>query len=129
MKATAQQYAQAWYEALKEAKPAQWAQISQSMLKQLQRDGSLSLLASIRRNVEELDQDERGTVRVRVTSAHTLDQKLIADLVKQLLGKEAEIENDTDPKLLSGIIVQTANRRWDLSARGQLKQLKQRLNS
>ncbi len=129
MRITPQQYAQAWYDALKATDEQQWPAISQAMLSRLQREGNLSRLGQIRQYVEELEREEQGVVKVTVKTAHDLDKQVISDLVKQLLAAEVELDIREEKDLLGGVIVETADRRWDLSARGQLNQLKQQLTS
>lgn len=129
MHATPAQYAQAWYEALKSADQKQWPEISQAVLLRLQKEGKLSFLSQIRQQMEQIELTERGAVKVTVKTAHDLDKQVVSQLVKQLLAAEVELEIREDKNLLGGIVVETADRRWDLSARGQLKQLKQQLTS
>ena len=130
MKATPQQYAQAWYLALKEAKEDQWEAISQALLRKLQKEGNQSMIHQIVRLVSELENQDLGQVEVRVRTAKALDDAVVQALVKDLFqveGVQATITQDAS--LVGGIVLETKDQRWDLSVKHQLEQLKSTLKA
>jgi len=69
-------------------------------------------------------------VRVRVTSAVELDPPLrdkLTEALTERLGAEPVLETAVDPALLAGLVVQVGDERIDVSARGELDQLKRDL--
>lgn len=129
MQLTPQQYAIAWYEALQESKESQWEEISQTVLRRLQREGKLNQLSAILDAIRELEAEQSDKAFVHVTTAHKMPSKELEALVKELTGaKEVELTTTEDKELLGGVVVRTKNHLWDISVKHQLEQLKERLN-
>jgi len=127
---TAQQYAQAWYAALSESKPAQWEDISQHVLRRLQREGKLSQLAFILDQMKEIESEQSGKAYVEVTTAHASDKSELESLVKDLLKvKDVELTLKENPELIGGAVIRTKNDLWDLSVKHQLEQLQDSLKN
>ncbi|PIW37144.1 MAG: hypothetical protein COW24_01640 [Candidatus Kerfeldbacteria bacterium CG15_BIG_FIL_POST_REV_8_21_14_020_45_12] len=130
MKASASQYAQAWYEKLSAVPPAEWPGVSEKMLKLIRQDGKMRLLPDIVRLVEETELASQGVTQVTVRSAHDIPDEIIAKHVKQVLPEvKVKIDRENDPSIIGGIQIETANKRWDLSLRGQLRKLAQLIHS
>ncbi len=130
MKVSPQQYAQAWYLALKETKEDQWEAISQTLLRRLQKEGNQSMISEIVRLVTELENQDLGQVEVQVRTAKSLDDSIVHALVKDLFqveGVQATITQDES--LVGGIVLETKDQRWDLSVKHQLEQLKSALKA
>lgn len=124
MKVSAQQYAAAWYELLKEAPEAEWDKISEQLLTQLRQDGNMRFLSEIVRLVETRSKEEQGITPVTVRSAHELDSTLVKEQVTSLLpNTEVEVTTVIDDSLIAGLQIETTNERWDLSLKGQLRSL------
>ena len=121
-------YALAWYQALKSANKKYRQEISDNMLTLLQTQGKLSWLSTIVDLVQNLEDDDLGITEVKVKTAHSKSKKEIEDVVTGLLGvKKVRTNITVDPELLGGIIVQTKNRRWNISLRHKIEQLKKNL--
>jgi F-type H+-transporting ATPase subunit delta len=129
MQLTPRQYARAWYEALKEAKQTKWEEISQNILRRLQREGKLNQLSSIVDAMKEIESTETNKAYVEVTSAYKASVKELELLAKELTGaKDVEVAVKEDESLLGGVVVRTKNDLWDISLKHQLEQLKEQLN-
>lgn len=129
MKLAPRHLATAWYQALQNAETTRWPEISQRMLRYLYTHGQLKLLPEVVRQVEVLEHAQRGTTPVTVRSAHPLSDTLMRDVILQLLPQAkpmiAQIQDDA---VIGGVQIETLNQRWDLSLRGQLRQLTQTLS-
>ena len=124
MRATAKQYADAWYEQLKDSPADQWDTISNNMLTIIRQDGNMRMLTDILRLAEERQLHDQGKTAVTVRSAYPMDEQEAKEAVASLLpDTEAVITSVTDPELIGGIQVETKNTRWDMSLRGQLRSI------
>lgn len=129
MKASTQDLANAWYQALKEVDQSKWSEVSEKMLKTLQETGQLTKLTRIVELVKELEEAEIGKKQAVVTVAHETSKEEIEPLVKELTGaKEVEVTVNVDKELIGGMIVQTKNTQWDLSVKNQVNKLYAKLN-
>ena len=71
----------------------------------------------------------KGHVLARVTTARSLDaatKNLISHHIKQLSDNKTEviIDEQVDPSIIGGVIIQTPDKQLDLSVASQLKQLR-----
>jgi F0F1-type ATP synthase delta subunit len=76
--------------------------------------------------------EARGLLaQVRVTSAHLLSAEQLAKLGLQLRKKLAvdgvELSGRIDKKVLGGVLIESANRRWDLTIKKQLNTIRESL--
>lgn len=130
MKWGSKQFARFWYDALHRVNADDRPAVSQLMLKKLVREGQYRRLSEIMRAMQVLDAKEQASEEVLVVSARKLSaaaaQKIVSDLVghDRLVIRQAE-----DPALIGGAIVQTADRRWDLSLRHQLRRLQKSVSA
>ncbi len=79
----------------------------------------------------ELFEQQKGTVRVRVTSAQAMDEGNRKDLEQQLrnaLGNGVEFAYAQDPDLLGGYVMQSGDLRVDASLRRDLKELRRQFS-
>lgn len=130
MQLTPLHYAQAWYEALQDAKPEDQEAISQAMLRRLQREGKLNLLRQIVEIIKDIEAKASNRAYITARVAHKIDQQQLEELAKELLQvDEVEMTIEEDPSLLGGVVLETKDHRWDLSAKHQLEQLKTSLKN
>jgi F0F1-type ATP synthase delta subunit len=128
MKATASQFASAWYSSLKSADVSQWDEISQRFLEHLHTAGNLKQLPHIKRLMKELETAERGVTEVTVRTAHDRSENDLLPLIKEVLGEQnVSVTLVSDDSLIGGIQIETRNKRYDLSLAGELRQLKKTL--
>jgi F-type H+-transporting ATPase subunit delta len=72
----------------------------------------------------------QGVVDVRVQSAYALsadEQQRIASAVRGRLGKECKVTTDVNPDLIGGAVIKVGDSVIDISLRGRLRALEQRL--
>ena len=74
--------------------------------------------------------EAKGRVEAKVVSAAGLDAALVERLrgqLKGISGKEVVLQQETDPSLLGGLLVELAGKVYDGSVRTQLEKMKQRI--
>ena len=90
----------------------------------------MALLADIREAYQALADQAAGRVRARVRSAAPLNDAQRAALRERLgkrLGKTVLLDTAVDPSLLGGFVAEVGSRLLDMSLRGQLARLRERL--
>jgi F-type H+-transporting ATPase subunit delta len=90
----------------------------------------LVLLAEIREAYDALVDQAAGRVRARVRSAAPLTEAQRAAIRERLgrrLGKTVLLETAVDPALLGGFVAEVGSRLLDMSVRGQLAGLRERI--
>ena len=98
-----------------------------NLIRLLRRKGRLALGPSIASYFRELWDEERGIARAEVRTAVPLDEQRRQQIVRQLArwtGKSVEIEVETDPELLGGVVIRIGDRLIDGSTRGRLRSLR-----
>lgn len=133
MKLSPKYYAEAWFQALTEKPADQMSATSQLFLKHVYGHSHGKWLPEIIRLMEQLEHLHNGTTAVKVRSAHPLSAQLLSQAVEQVMphattGKTAIIQSVIDPAVIGGVQIETADQRWDLSLRGQLRHLTQTLS-
>lgn len=129
MKPTVSSLAHTWYEQLSSAPRDEWSQISRDMVEKISHLGMKRHLPAIEHALSELDRQGAPVVEVTITSAYPMDEALEKKLIKELFGsKKVSISRYVDKSLLGGVVVQTADDRWDLSIRHQLRRLTRSIN-
>jgi F-type H+-transporting ATPase subunit delta len=81
----------------------------------------------IRRQLDELWEQENRLLRVEVTSAVELDRSVIEQIgerVGQQTGRRVELASRVDPDILGGIVLQVGNSILDASIRNRLEKLR-----
>lgn len=84
------------------------------------------LIGSIAEQFDELKREHERVVRARITSARSLDDSQLAEIVAALqkrYGKKVEAELDVDPHLLGGARVQVGDQVIHASVRDALAQM------
>lgn len=90
----------------------------------------LALLGEIRAAYEALIDEHAGRLRARVRSAAPLTEGQRAALRERLgrrLGKTVLLETAVDPALLGGFVAEVGSRLLDMSVKGQLVALRERI--
>ncbi len=90
----------------------------------------IALLPEIRAAYDALVNEAAGRVRARVRSAAPLGEAqrgVIRERLGRRLGKTVLLDTAVDPALLGGIVAEVGSRLIDLSVRGQLAALRERL--
>ena len=127
MKATPAQYALAWYQAVKE-QPKQQKQISLRMLDRLLIQGRLSQLPRILGALERLEDADQGIVSATARVSRSQLSSQLEAAAKTLLGsKKVRLAIAEDKELIGGFVLETEDRRWDVSVKKQLQNLRARL--
>ncbi len=129
MRATAKQYAEAWYEKLMDADPKEWDQLSANMLKLIHQNGMMRSLPEITRLFEAQQLKDKKITPVTIKSAHAVDDAVITEQLKIVLpNTDVQIKKEIDTSIIGGIQIETENKRWDFSLRGQLRSLSKTIN-
>ena len=87
----------------------------------------ISILGSVAEKYNELFDEEQGIQVAKVTSAVALTdelKKLVLVKVKELTGKDAEINNVIDENILGGFILRVGDLQYDASIANKLNKLK-----
>lgn len=124
---SSKQYARAWLSILQTAKDKKKA--GRGLVFNLYKNGRLNLLSAIIRELEELEARESGITPVLVKTAGECEHGFIENVVKKLMpGEKAAVTQKAQPSLLSGLVVETTNRRWRLNLRHKLDLLAKQLS-
>ena len=127
--------------------PAFGIDVRQKVLKQVVQNQQLSLLSShflslllerdrlghlggIANRFRRLLNDAKGRVEAKVVSASALDSTMVENLsarLRGLSGKEVILQQEVDPTLLGGLMVELEGKVYDGSIRTQLEKMKQRI--
>jgi len=95
----------------------------------LERD-RLAELAGIVSCYRRLLNEAKGRVEARVVSPGALDAAMVDQLrqrLRGLAGKEVILQQETDPGLLGGLLIELEGKIYDGSIRTQLEKMKQRI--
>ena len=95
----------------------------------LERD-RLMELAGIVSCYRRLLNEAKGRVEARVVSSSTLETAVVEQLrerLRGLAGKDVLLQQETDPSLLGGLLVELEGKIYDGSIRSQLEKMKQRI--
>ena len=124
MKITAKHYAQALYESVKDLSATDRTPVIQKFLATLYSRGELKRLPEILRIVGDMEETDSGVVTVTVATARDMDTAAMEQVVKTVTGADNPlISQVTDEDLIGGLTVETKDKRWDMSVRGQLRAL------
>ena len=95
----------------------------------LERD-RLSYLASIAALYRRLLNESKGRVEAKVVSPGSLEAVMVdrlRDMLQRISGKQIVLQQETDPSLIGGVIVEFEGKVYDGSVRTQLENMKQRI--
>ncbi len=87
-------------------------------------------LFRIRRQFDELWEDENRLLPVQVTSAIELEDatvRQIGDAIGKQTGRRIELKSEVDPDILGGIVLRVGNSILDASIRNRLEQLRKQV--
>ena len=87
-------------------------------------------LFRIRRDFDELWEEENRLLAVQVTSAVPLDDAVVQDIgstIGEQTGRQVELSSRVDPDILGGIVVRVGNSILDASIRNRLEQLRKQV--
>jgi F-type H+-transporting ATPase subunit delta len=97
-----------------------------NLVRLLVQNGRLPLLPEIARLFDQLKADKDRMLKVHVVSAYALkpaQEKQLAEILKQKLGREVSITSEKDPELIGGVHIRAGDMVIDGSVRGRLQQL------
>jgi F-type H+-transporting ATPase subunit delta len=84
----------------------------------------------VRREFDELWEEENQLLPVQVTSAVPLDDAIVQEIgstIGEQTGKQVELSSHVDPDILGGIVVRVGNSILDASIRNRLEQLRKQV--
>jgi F-type H+-transporting ATPase subunit delta len=90
----------------------------------------MPVLFRIRRQFEELWQDENRLLPVQVTSAIELDDETIENIKERIAeqtDRKIELTTEVDPDIVGGIVLRVGNSILDASIRNRLEQVRRQL--
>jgi F-type H+-transporting ATPase subunit delta len=90
----------------------------------------MPVLFRIRRNLDELWEDENKLLPVQLTSAVTLDDSVarqLGEAIGDATGRKVSLSSEVDPDLLGGIVLRVGNSILDASIRNRLELLRKQV--
>lgn len=128
MRPTVSQYARSLEELSLQATPEQAALISRNFWNFLKRRGETKKAREIIRQLERLEREKAGEIRVTVITAHEVmedSRQLLYGKAKELFpGKNIELEYERDEKVIGGAQFRTDEMLYDATVVSQLKSLR-----
>jgi F-type H+-transporting ATPase subunit delta len=106
------------------------SQLMMNFLKVLADHDRLSSLREIRKAAHRTYDEMQGLVRVHVTTATPLDDRLTGQITEQLrgmLGGEPKLERVVDPQLLGGIVLRVGDTIFDGSVATHLERIREQM--
>jgi len=97
-----------------------------NFLKVLARNDRLGLLAEIKREFIRETDERLGRGKAKVYSAAEFsdsEQKKLQKSIEKMIGKKLELSYELDADLLGGFLIETENKIFDYSVKGQLERL------
>ena len=101
-----------------------------NFLKLLIENHRMPVIFRVRRELDQLWQEENKLLPVQVTSAVELDKgtvKQIGDRIAEQTGRTVDLSADVEPDILGGIVVRVGNSVLDASIRNRLEQLRKQV--
>ena len=90
----------------------------------------MPVIFRVRREFDELWEEENQLLPVQVTSAVPLDDAIVQEIgstIGEQTGKRVELSSQVDPDILGGIVVRVGNAILDASIRNRLEQLRKQV--
>jgi ATP synthase F1 delta subunit len=103
---------------------------TQNFLELLAERHRMPVLFRIRRSFDRLWAAESRLLPVSVTSAVSLDDRLVEDIgrrIEEQTGRRVELSSKVDPDVLGGLIVRVGNMVLDATVRNRLEQLRKQV--
>lgn len=129
MKYTAQQYAQALYDAISETKPKYHDRVLDNFVRVLAEYGDVGEYDKIEEAYMEVSEKGRGIKSVQITTARTTDAKLIVRELNEIAGKNPDVRTKIDESLIGGVMIKVDDSLIDASVKNSLNQLKNRMTN
>jgi F-type H+-transporting ATPase subunit delta len=120
------QFAVALYEATAGAKKDDIEHIVANFSAMLAKGRQLKLADKIIEELVSYAKEKDGLVRINITTATKMDEKII-NSIKSVFGKKVETTENIDESILGGLIVRTKDVIFDASIKTQLIKLKKSL--
>jgi ATP synthase F1 delta subunit len=101
-----------------------------NFLKLLIENHRMPVIFRVRREFDQLWQEENKLLPVQVTSAVELDQATVAqigDRITEQTGRRVDLSAAVDPEVLGGLVVRVGNSILDASVRNRLEQLRKQV--
>lgn len=128
MRRSAKLYATTLTDALHAAPQDSWPRVLRMFLLELVRRSDMKLLPKILSQLERFEEKREGRTRVTVRSAHPIDRSLLESHIQRLFpNMEPIIHEIQDPSLIGGVSFETRDRRFDLTLKRGLTNLRQTL--
>ena len=123
-------YAQALYDLTKDKTGNDFAQASESILKILQKNRQLKLWPQVLASYADLLAQDKGMILATVKTEKVLTTAERAKII-DFLRQDAQVKDVELTEVLApvgaGVILETAQKRWDLSLTNQIEKFKQQL--
>ena len=90
----------------------------------------MPVIFRVRREFDELWEEENQLLPVQVTSAVPLDDAIVQEIgstIGEQTGKQVELSSQVDPDILGGIVVRVGTAILDASIRNRLEQLRKQV--
>ena len=132
MRYTANQYAQALYEALHDTAGADHEKILDKFVQILNQNGDLGKFTEIEQAFVEHEKKAKGIKTAEVTTARKMSSHEEEKLVRELndyLGEKVELKKKVDEGILGGVIIQIEDELIDGSIKRNLQDLKNNIAS
>ncbi len=118
------QYAQALYEALQDTKPNDYDTVIENFVSILKSNGDLVEYEAIIAQYEKYEKEQKGIKDVQViTASETKLSKPLLDELNAIVGKNIEIQQKIDNKLIGGVVIKVDDTLIDGSIQKQLGNL------
>lgn len=130
MRFSHQQYAVALYESLHEVSHKDHDRVIANFIEILKSNGDLREYEKIIEMFEAHDREQKGIKQVELTTAHPVEaSRTIIHELNQIVGKDIELKQKVDEKLIGGVVVKVDDTMIDGSVKGQLQRLRKDLTS
>jgi F-type H+-transporting ATPase subunit delta len=128
MRFSLQQYAAALYESLHEVSSNDHDKVIANFIEILKSNGDLREYEKIIDTFEAYDREQKGIKQVELTTAHPVEaNRTIIHELNQIVGKDIELKQKVDERLIGGVVVKVDDTMIDGSVKGQLNKLKKNL--
>lgn len=123
-------YAKAYLELARNTASAHLPRVSATFWQMVWRRKHFMWRKKIITEINRLWYEQNNQARVDIFTGRLLEPKLLTNVRKALehgLHKEVEVEVSIKPHLLSGMVIQVGDKRYDASLKGKLDQLYRKL--
>ena len=125
MKLSAKNYAKALFETIL-ANPQKLPEIAKNFYAYLLRNKQQKMLPLILKNLEEIERERMGFIKINIETARPLSEILKKE-IEQVFSKKVIFNEEINPKLEGGIILKWGDNIFDASILGMLAKMKEQL--